>query len=98
MHVVQLLSVAGSRSAAELVQERAISVACGTGSARCWPSSELRWTRAIEIRGDSTAEVRYLVVPMRPNGTEGLDEESLAALVTRDSMIGTGLAGVTART
>lgn len=50
-----------------------------------------------EIRvWDSTAEVRYLVVPMRPNGSEGLDEELLAALVTRDSMIGTGLAGVTA--
>jgi nitrile hydratase subunit alpha len=41
---------------------------------------------------DSTAEVRYLVIPMRPTGTEGLDEEALAALVTRDSMIGTGLA------
>jgi nitrile hydratase len=41
---------------------------------------------------DSTAEVRYLVVPMRPAGTEDLDEEALAALVTRDSMIGTGLA------
>ena len=40
---------------------------------------------------DSTAEVRYLVIPMRPPGTEGLDEEALAALVTRDSMIGTGL-------
>ncbi|HEY8359298.1 MAG TPA: nitrile hydratase subunit alpha [Ramlibacter sp.] len=40
---------------------------------------------------DSTAEVRYLVVPQRPAGTEGLDEEALAALVTRDSMIGTGL-------
>jgi nitrile hydratase len=40
---------------------------------------------------DSTAEVRYLVVPMRPNDTDGLDEEALAALVTRDSMIGTGL-------
>jgi nitrile hydratase subunit alpha len=40
---------------------------------------------------DSTAEVRYLVIPMRPPGTEALDEESLAALVTRDSMIGTGL-------
>jgi nitrile hydratase len=50
-----------------------------------------------EIRvWDSTAEVRYLVIPMRPNGTEGLDQKSLAALVTRDSMIGTGLAGVTA--
>lgn len=41
---------------------------------------------------DSTAEVRYLVVPMRPEGTEGWDEARLAGLVTRDSMIGTGLA------
>lgn len=41
---------------------------------------------------DSTAEVRYLVIPMRPEGTEGMDEAALAALVTRDSMIGTGLA------
>jgi len=40
---------------------------------------------------DSTAEVRYLVIPMRPPGTEGLGEDALAALVTRDSMIGTGL-------
>ena len=45
-----------------------------------------------EIRvWDSTAEVRYLVIPMRPPGTDGLDEVALAALVTRDSMIGTGL-------
>lgn len=41
---------------------------------------------------DSTAEVRYLVVPMRPPGSEELDEASLASLVTRDSMIGAGLA------
>jgi nitrile hydratase subunit alpha len=41
---------------------------------------------------DSTAEIRYLVVPMRPAGSEGLDEAALADLVTRDSMIGTGLA------
>jgi nitrile hydratase len=40
---------------------------------------------------DSTAEVRYLVVPERPAGTDGWNEERLAALVTRDSMIGTGL-------
>jgi nitrile hydratase len=40
---------------------------------------------------DSTAEVRYLVVPMRPDGTESLSADELAALVTRDSMIGTGL-------
>jgi len=46
-----------------------------------------------EIRvWDSTAEVRYLVIPERPAGTEGLSEEALAALVTRDSMVGTGLA------
>jgi nitrile hydratase len=45
-----------------------------------------------EIRvWDSTAEVRYLVIPQRPPGSEGLDEAQLAALVTRDSMIGTGL-------
>jgi nitrile hydratase len=42
---------------------------------------------------DSTAEVRYLVIPQRPGGTEGWSAEQLAGLVTRDSMIGTGLAG-----
>jgi nitrile hydratase len=46
---------------------------------------------------DSTAEVRYLVIPMRPAGSEGLSEEALAALVTRDSMIGTGLPVAPAR-
>ncbi len=40
---------------------------------------------------DSTAETRFMVLPMRPAGTEGFSEEALAALVTRDSMIGTGL-------
>lgn len=45
---------------------------------------------------DSTAELRYLVVPMRPEGTEGWSAEQLAALVTRESMIGTGLARVPA--
>ena len=40
---------------------------------------------------DSTAEVRYLVLPMRPAGTDGWSEERLAGLVTRDSMIGTGV-------
>jgi nitrile hydratase len=49
------------------------------------PSTEVRvW--------DSTAEVRYLVIPRRPEGSGHLTEEELAALVTRDSMIGTGLA------
>ena len=41
---------------------------------------------------DSTSEVRYLVLPQRPKGTDGWSEERLATLVTRDSMIGTGLA------
>jgi nitrile hydratase len=46
-----------------------------------------------EIRvWDSTAEVRYLVIPERPAGTDGWSEDQLATLVTRDSMIGTGLA------
>ena len=40
---------------------------------------------------DSTAEVRYLVVPMRPTATDGLSEDELAGLVTRDGMIGTAL-------
>jgi nitrile hydratase subunit alpha len=44
----------------------------------------------MEVRvWDSTAEIRYLVLPERPAGTEGLDEAALAALVTRDGMIGT---------
>ncbi|WP_373503586.1 nitrile hydratase subunit alpha [Aestuariivirga sp.] len=41
---------------------------------------------------DSTAEIRYLVIPERPEGTGGMSEEDLANLVTRDSMIGTGVA------
>jgi nitrile hydratase len=43
----------------------------------------------VEVRvWDSTAELRYLVLPERPAGTDGLDEDELAALVTRDAMIG----------
>jgi nitrile hydratase len=40
---------------------------------------------------DSTADLRYLVIPERPSGTENLGEEALADLVSRDSMIGTGV-------
>ena len=47
----------------------------------------------VEVRvWDSTAELRYLVVPERPDGTDGVSEEQLANLVTRDSMIGTAVA------
>jgi nitrile hydratase subunit alpha len=45
----------------------------------------------VEVRvWDSTAEVRYLVLPERPAGTEGMNEEALAALVTRNAMVGAG--------
>ena len=48
---------------------------------------------AVEVRvWDSTAEVRYLVIPLRPERTDGWSEDQLAELVTRDAMIGTGLA------
>jgi nitrile hydratase len=51
----------------------------------------------VELRvWDSTAELRYLVLPRRPPGTDGWSEEALADLVTRDSMIGTGLPGAPA--
>ena len=42
---------------------------------------------------DSTAELRYLVIPERPEGTQGWDEDQLAAIVHRDAMIGTGVIG-----
>ena len=62
-----------------------IRAACSRISASALPKD-------IEIRvWDSTAEIRYLVIPMRPAGTEGWSEDKLAELVTRDSMIGTGL-------
>jgi nitrile hydratase len=48
-------------------------------------------TTAIRV-WDSTAELRYLVIPTRPAGTNGWDQKRLAGLVTRDSMIGTGMA------
>jgi nitrile hydratase len=51
----------------------------------------------VEVRvWDSTAEIRYLVLPERPSGTDHLSEEALAALVTRNSMIGTAKVSLTA--
>ncbi len=40
---------------------------------------------------DSTADVRYMVLPLRPSGTEDMDEEALADLVTRDALVGTSV-------
>ncbi|HEY2862938.1 MAG TPA: nitrile hydratase subunit alpha [Casimicrobiaceae bacterium] len=52
----------------------------------------------VEVRvWDSTAEIRYLVLPQRPERTEGWSEDALAQLVTRDSMIGTGLPKIPAK-
>jgi nitrile hydratase len=52
----------------------------------------------VEIRvWDSSAEIRYLVLPERPSGTEGMSEAELAALVTRDTMIGVAKVAVLAR-
>ncbi|HZT47828.1 MAG TPA: nitrile hydratase subunit alpha [Hyphomicrobiaceae bacterium] len=52
----------------------------------------------VEVRvHDSTADLRYIVLPMRPKGTQGWSEEQLAALVTRDSMIGTAIPKVPAK-
>ena len=56
----------------------------------------LRIADTVQIRvHDSTADMRYIVLPMRPQGTEGWDEERLAGIVTRDSMIGVAVPTVT---
>ncbi len=49
--------------------------------------TEIADNRAVRVH-DSTADMRYMVLPMRPEGTDGMSEEALAALVHRDSMIG----------
>jgi len=55
----------------------------------------LRIPEAVQIRvHDSTADMRYLVLPMRPQGTEGWSEERLASIVTRDCMIGVAVPAV----
>ena len=55
----------------------------------------LRLSQEIKIRvHDSTADMRYLVLPMRPAGTEGWSEERLASIVSRDCMIGVALPGI----
>jgi nitrile hydratase len=53
---------------------------------------KLRIGKNVQLRvHDSTADMRYMVLPMRPAGTQGWSEKRLAALVTRDSMIGVAL-------
>ena len=88
LHAVLLLSLAGARSAAGVVQIGALSFARGDRSARRAAEFGARPAEDVEVRvWDSTAEMRYLVLPERPAGSEA-DEEALAALVTRDAMVG----------
>ena len=90
VHAVLLLPVAGARSAAELVQEPAVPRPHGARAARAAARDGSRPPESVEIRvWDSSAEIRYMVLPERPAGSERSSEEELAALVTRDAMIGT---------
>jgi hypothetical protein len=94
MHALLLLPVGSARPAADLVQIRPLSLG-GTSVDPRGVLADFGVTlpATTEIRvWDSTAETRFMVLPMRPAGTQGWSEEKLAQLVTRDSMIGTGLA------
>ena len=76
-------------SAAEAAEEIEENVEITLGARGVLKEFGLELPEHVKIRvWDSTAEVRYLVVPERPAGTEHLSEQQLAALVTRDSMIG----------
>ena len=94
VHAVLVLSVGYSGVAAGVVQIGAVSFARGDRPARRAARISASTLPAdTEIRvWDSTAETRFIVVPMRPAGTEGWSEEKLSTLVTRNSMIGTGQA------
>ena len=94
VHALLLLPVADARAAAHLVQERALPGPRGDRSARrVLEEFGVELSEDVELRvWDSNAELRYLVLPQRPAGTEGMSEDELAELVSRDSMIGTALA------
>ena len=72
-----------------VVQIRGLSVPCGHRPARRPARAGSRNPGAYRSpRWDSTAEIRYMALPKRPDGTENMDEDGLAALVSRDAMIG----------
>ena len=93
LHAVLLLPVAGARAAAELVQGpgRTARGSCAS-RARCCArtSASTCRTRSRSGCGTPASEMRYWVLPQRPGRHRGPDEKALAALVTRDSMIGIG--------
>ena len=89
VHAVLVLSVADPRAAAEVVQSTRLPFACGAGTAPAARRDGHRYRR--RRRGPGLGFQRggaYLVLPMRPTGTDDLSEEQLAGIVTRDSMIG----------
>ncbi len=90
LHALFVLSEGTARPAARLVQELAVPVASGLGSTRSVDgNSAFELDDDVELRVvDSTADIRYLVLPARPAGTETMSEQELAAMVTRDTMIG----------
>ena len=94
VHAVLLLSVGSAGPAAGLVQIGALSQSRAVIEPRgVLADFGVTLPQDTQIRvWDSTAETRFIVLPMRPAGTDGWSEEQLADLVTRDSMIGTGLA------
>ena len=90
VHPVFLLSLGRAGGAADLVQVLRISRAGRARASRVLKEFGLELDDDVEVRvWDSTAQIRYMVLPERPAGTEELSEDELAALVTRDSMVGT---------
>ena len=94
VHALLVLPVGPARPAARLVQVARVPRRARCASrAPCCASSASSSPRTTEIRiWDSSSDLRYIVIPQRPDGTDDLAEDELAALVTRESMIGTGLA------
>ena len=89
LHVV--LPVADPRAAAVVVQGSRLPCPRRARTRALLAEMGLHLDESTEISvWDSSSEVRYFVLPERPEGTDGLDEEALAALVTRDAMVGVG--------
>ena len=87
-----LLSGIAARALAGLVQELRLPVADGAGATRVLAEFGLSLSDDVEISvWDSTSEARYMVLPARPAGTGGLAADELAALVTRNGLVGTAL-------
>ena len=93
VHAVLVLSAPGARACHPTGTGRRTTVAAWcAGRVKCSPSSACTCRPDVEVRvHDSNQKSRFMVMPMRPEGTEGWTEEQLAAIVTRDTMIGVAL-------